>query len=374
MGLSILPAILMEEKGSEEVLLGVVDKSGAIEPELSEKLQKKYTLANGNPKYWLNSFNNEEEAKLALQEKIIHAIVIIPEGILDKSNAEYYARSLSNFIIIEELNKTISQTVISKRMVEKGIAFSTAENIGISVYMDIFEVDKEGKVTEGNELMVLLGPFFFVFLLAMAIFINGQLLLRSVIEERTNRTVEILLSAVSPKELMAGKILGLGSLGIVQIFVYIAFGLVFGLSRGIDIVEINELPLLFVYFITGYFFFAAIYAMLGSLFDNEQDAQLSMSIVSIIAMVPVIGSFYFLSNPTATITKILLFFPPMTPFMMILRIGSGAVETWEIVLTICLMVLTVWGMMIIAGKIFKTALLLYGKRVTLPEIWRWIRT
>jgi ABC-2 type transport system permease protein len=133
------------------------------------------------------------------------------------------------------------------------------------------------------------------------------------------------------------------------------------------------MPLLFIYFFSGYFFFAAIYATLGTLFDNEQDAQQTMGIVSIIAMVPLMGSFYFMSNPTALITRILSFVPPMTPFMMILRISSDAAEPWEIIATILLMILSVWGMMVLAGKIFRTALLMYGKRATLPEIWRWIR-
>ncbi|MDP7108181.1 MAG: hypothetical protein QGH41_13930, partial [Roseibacillus sp.] len=99
----------------------------------------------------------------------------------------------------------------------------------------------------------------------------------------------------------------------------------------------------------------------------------TMGIVSIIAMVPLMGSFYFMSNPTALITRILSFVPPMTPFMMILRISSDAAEPWEIIATILLMILSVWGMMVLAGKIFRTALLMYGKRATLPEIWRWIR-
>ncbi|MDP7149333.1 MAG: hypothetical protein QGI90_11765, partial [Nitrospinaceae bacterium] len=101
--------------------------------------------------------------------------------------------------------------------------------------------------------------------------------------------------------------------------------------------------------------------------------QQSMSIVSLIAMVPLMGSFYFMANPTALVTKILSFVPPMTPFMMILRISSDAAEPWEVAATIVLMILSVWGMMTLAGKIFRTALLMYGKRATLPEIWRWIR-
>ena len=172
---------------------------------------------------------------------------------------------------------------------------------------------------------------------------------------------------------MTGKILGLGMLGMVQVLFYLSMGIGFGLYNGMEIVKIDELPLLFIYFFSGYFFFASIYATLGTLFDNEQDAQQTMGIVSIIAMVPLIGSFYFMNNPEALITKVLSFVPPMTPFMMILRISSGAAETWEIVATTVLMILSVWGMMVLAGKIFRTALLMYGKRATLPEIWRWIR-
>jgi len=94
----------------------------------------------------------------------------------------------------------------------------------------------------------------------------------------------------------------------------------------------------------------------------------SMSIVSIIAMVPLIGSFYFMANPTALITKILSFVPPMT----ILHISSDTTVPWEIAATIVLMILSVWGMMTLARKIFRTALLMCGKRATLPAMWRWI--
>jgi ABC-2 type transport system permease protein len=370
---SIIPAMLMDKGGDSEVKVGIVNHAEHIASKFKNNIGNKYQFDDGKPKYWIFDYENFDEAKTALQEKTIDAIMVIPAGIMDTSKSKYFARSLSNFKVIDELRNTLSHTVILQRMENQGVAVEMAESISKRVKMDTFEVNKEGKLTEGNELMVLLGPFFFVFLLVMAIFINGQLLLRSVIEERTNRMVEILLSTVSARELMTGKILGLGSLGMVQILFYLAIGVIFGMVKGIEIVRFDELPILFIYFLTGYFFFASIYATLGTLFDNEQDAQQSMSIVSIIAMVPLMGSFYFMANPTALVTKILSFVPPMTPFMMILRISSDAAEPWEIAATIVLMIVSVWGMMTLAGKIFRTALLMYGKRATLPEIWRWIR-
>lgn len=370
---SIIPAILMDKGGDSEVKVGIVNHAGQITSKFKKNIGNKYQFDDGKPKYWIFDYENFDEAKTALQEKTIDAIMVIPAGIMDTSKSKYFARSLSNFKVIDELRNTLSHTVILQRMENQGVAVEMAESISKRVRMDTFEVNKEGDLTKGNELMVLLGPFFFVFLLVMAVFINGQLLLRSVIEERTNRMVEILLSTVSARELMTGKILGLGSLGMVQILFYLAIGVIFGMVKGIEIVRFDELPILFIYFLTGYFFFASIYATLGTLFDNEQDAQQSMSIVSIIAMVPLMGSFYFMANPTALITKILSFVPPMTPFMMILRISSDAAEPWEIAATVVLMIVSVWGMMTLAGKIFRTALLMYGKRATLPEIWRWIR-
>ena len=370
---SIIPAMLMDKGGDSEVKVGIVNHAEHIASKFKNNIGNKYQFDDGKPKYWIFDYENFDEAKTALQEKTIDAIMVIPAGIMDTSKSKYFARSLSNFKVIDELRNTLSHTVILQRMENQGVAVEMAESISKRVKMDTFEVNKEGKLTEGNELMVLLGPFFFVFLLVMAVFINGQLLLRSVIEERTNRMVEILLSTVSARELMTGKILGLGSLGMVQILFYLSIGVIFGMVKGIEIVRFDELPILFIYFLTGYFFFASIYATLGTLFDNEQDAQQSMTIVSIIAMVPLMGSFYFMANPTALVTKILSFVPPMTPFMMILRITSDAAEPWEIAATVVLMIVSVWGMMTLAGKIFRTALLMYGKRATLPEIWRWIR-
>lgn len=370
---SIIPAMLMDKGGDSEVKVGIVNHAEHIASKFKNNIGNKYQFDDGKPKYWIFDYENFDEAKTALQEKTIDAIMVIPAGIMDTSKSKYFARSLSNFKVIDELRNTLSHTVILQRMENQGVAVEMAESISKRVRMDTFEVNKEGKLTEGNELMVLLGPFFFVFLLVMAVFINGQLLLRSVIEERTNRMVEILLSTVSARELMTGKILGLGSLGMVQILFYLSIGVIYGMVKGIEIVRFDELPILFIYFLTGYFFFASIYATLGTLFDNEQDAQQSMTIVSIIAMVPLMGSFYFMANPTALVTKILSFVPPMTPFMMILRISSDAAEPWEIAATVVLMIVSVWGMMTLAGKIFRTALLMYGKRATLPEIWRWIR-
>ena len=371
--ISIVPAMVMEDSGGTEVKVGLINNNKDIDNIYRDHMDDTYRLNSNTPKYIFFEYLDFEEAEPDLQNKLLDAVVVIPDGILDSANAELYARSLNNIIVIDDLQDGLVHTVMMKRLIDQGLEITIAEGASKRIRMETFEVSEEGELTEGNELMMILGPFFFLFLLVMAVFINGQLLLRSVMEERTNRMVEILLSTVSSRELMTGKILGLGMLGMVQILFYFLVMISLGIYQGMEIVKLDELPLLFIYFFFGYFFFAAIYATLGTLFDNEQDAQQSMGIVSIIAMVPLLGSFYFMNNPEALITKGLSFVPPMTPFMMILRISSGAAETWEIIATTVLMIISIWGMMALAGKIFRTALLMYGKRATLPEIWRCIR-
>ncbi len=371
--ISIVPAMVMEDSGGTEVKVGLINNNKDIDNIYRDHMDDTYRLNSNTPKYIFFEYLDFEEAEPDLQNKLLDAVVVIPDGILDSANAELYARSLNNIIVIDDLQDGLVHTVMMKRLIDQGLEITIAEGASKRIRMETFEVSEEGELTEGNELMMILGPFFFLFLLVMAVFINGQLLLRSVMEERTNRMVEILLSTVSSRELMTGKILGLGMLGMVQILFYFLVMISLGIYQGMEIVKLDELPLLFIYFFFGYFFFAAIYATLGTLFDNEQDAQQSMGIVSIIAMVPLLGSFYFMNNPESLITKGLSFVPPMTPFMMILRISSGAAETWEIIATTVLMIISIWGMMALAGKIFRTALLMYGKRATLPEIWRWIR-
>ena len=216
-------------------------------------------------------------------------------------------------------------------------------------------------------------PYLFLMILFMTIFMSGQLLLRSVIEERNNRTIEILLSSVKPDELMAGKIMGLGALGLTQMVFYLTVGLITAHYRDMAMIEFRQLPVFLIYFTTGYLFFASIYAAMGTLFTSEQEAQQTSGVIGIIAILPLIFASYFITNPGSAFTVGISYFPPLTPFMMILRLGTGTVEGIEIFITGVIMVVSCWGMMKLSGKIFRTAILLYGKRATMKEIIHWIK-
>ena len=112
---------------------------------------------------------------------------------------------------------------------------------------------------------------------------------------------------------------------------------------------------------------------MGTFFSSEQEAQQSSGLIGIIAVLPLIFSSYFITNPDSSFTIILSYLPPITPFMMILRLGTGSVELIEILFTTLILVISCWAMMKFSGKIFRTAILLYGKKITFKEIWKWLK-
>lgn len=371
-GSGFLSGYLADKEGSEVYAIGLVDYS-EIGDDFLSRLELENRIDNGSAMFRSTRFESEDEALLALVDESITAYLVIPELIMDDELPTYYARSLSNVKIQSGLGRTLSRTVITRRLMNQKINPEVVNDLSRRVRLELFEVDKKGEMEKGNKVAGFLIPLFFMFMLTMVIFINGQLLLRSVIEERTSRMMEILLSTVTTQEIMAGKILGLGCLAMTQVALYIVVGAGMGSYFKIPNLPYDTVPLIIAYFLSGFFLYAAFYATMGTLFDSEQEAQQSMGLISLIAIVPIMGAVYFINNPGAPVTRILSYLPPMTPFMMILRVSTGEASILEISSTLALLLVSIWLVIRLAGKIFRTTVLMYGKKLTLRELLRWIR-
>jgi len=372
--MSILPGLLISKDGSSTYRIGIVDETAQVSAILVEKLSNDYALDNGESKFTPIVFDFKAAATKATTDKEIDGYLVIPDSIVYGESAAYYGTSLSNFKLLDELRRSVNHSVIEVRVAQQNLDINLVNTLTRWVGLDTFEISEEGETAAGNELVSFFIPFATMFLLFMSIFVNGQLLLRSVMEERTSRVIEILLSSVTPRQLMMGKIIGLGALGLVQLLVYVLFGYGALQYRGMgQLLDATHAVWMIAFFLLGYFFYAAIFAMLGTLFDSEQEAQQSTSIISIIVVIPMMLSSYFITNPGSMATKVMSFVPLFTPFMMPLRLGTGIIETWEGVVSGIILALSVWGLMVMSGKVFRVTLLLYGKQITLREILRWIR-
>jgi len=374
-GVMYLPTILMDLEPEDESKIGLVyDREiKSLVGRFQERCDVSFITQDGRPQFLFIDIDSEEEALDSVISKQIDGYMVIPSTVIDTGQVRYFSQSLSNIKIYTSLRRTLNQLVIEQRMIDQDIDISLVSELSRKIEFETYEVDELGETTEGDELSSFLIPYLFLMILFMTVFMSGQLLLRSVMEERTSRTIEILLSSVTPDEIMKGKILGLGALGMVQMVFYLIVGLTITHYKGWASVELPQIPSFLIFFITGYLFYAAIFAAMGTFFTSEQEAQQSSGVISIVAVLPMVFASYFITNPGSTFTIAITYVPPLTPFMMIIRLGTGTVGLNEIIYATILMVLSCWFMLKLSGKIFRTAILLYGKKITLKEIFKWVR-
>ncbi|MDO9549008.1 MAG: ABC transporter permease [Candidatus Marinimicrobia bacterium] len=375
-----LPTLVMQDSGTDTKILALIDASGGMSKEFEAVISERYHLKNGQEKYQIIVLENQavEEALTVAQElldsAVIDAFVFLPHDIMESNSAEYYARFIGNYREQEEVRAVISTVLLNHRARNAGLNPEMVSQLIRRVNLDLIEMGRGGEKQQGNEILSYILPVIFVMMLYFAIVMSSQVLMRSVLEERSNRLVEILLSSVNATQLMSGKILGLGLLGLTQLLFYMVCGFAVSQYRGIEIISSIQILFFLLYFILGYMFFSGVYAAIGAVFSSEQDAQQAVSIISIISVFPLLMSSYVITNPDSLLTIILSHMPFVSPFFMILIIGIGAPPFWHIISTSLLLIIFAVFAMIIAGKIFRTAILMTGKRPALPEILQWLKS
>ncbi len=371
-GFAVLPSLIMTKLDTEKKLVGIIDKTEMLAGKLEKELEE-YELNSGEQKFQIMLLKPDEEAFAAalLDSADINGYIVIPSNVLDSNAVKYYSSNLGDFKATSQLRSSVNRIVSQERMIKENLDPAVIKKLNRNVNFITLEPGKTE--AESDELMSYMTPFVFIMILFMTIFMSSQMLMRSVLQERSNKLVETLLSSVSALDLMSGKILGLGLLGFVQLVIYLIIGIFVSVYKGLNIVTSTDIIFFIVYFIFGYLLFSAIFAAIGSMFDNEQEAQQVSSVMSIITVIPIMLSSMIIANPNATIAVIMSYIPVMTPFLMILRIGVEMPSMVQIVTTLLVLVLSVIVTIFVAGKIFRTAILMYGKRHTFPEIIRWIK-
>jgi ABC-2 type transport system permease protein len=213
-----------------------------------------------------------------------------------------------------------------------------------------------------------------VILLFIAIFTFGTWVLTGVVEEKQSRVVEVVLATMDPRDLLIGKVLGIGLLGIVQLIAMVGVGL--GLGIALDRFTLpastpGAVAMLLLWFVLGYAFYATALAVLGALASRMEEASNAASPVSILATVAYLFALIVaLNDPSGTAARIASFLPPVAPMVVPLRAALGAIEPWEIALSAAIMVVSIWGLFVVGGRVYSGAVLQTGARMRLRDAWR----
>jgi ABC-2 type transport system permease protein len=294
----------------------------------------------------------------------------------ERPHFEYHARSAGDISTEDALEGGVHAVLTREGLLSHGLTTSQIAEITAPV-----EIDTS---SSGNTAVAFGIAYMFFFLMYMVIMLYGMNTARSIIEEKTSRVFEVLLATIRPDELLAGKIIGVGAVGVTQVAVWMIAAAALASSSAVahlagtghsvhHVLSATQIAYFILYFIFGFLLYSAIAAALGAMTNSEQELQqLNMFLVMPLAFCMVM-LYPIVRAPDSTLARVISLVPFCSPLLMNLRTSLTSVPMWEIALSIVLMSLTIVGVVWISSRIYRVGILMYGKRPNLPEIMRWLR-
>ncbi len=368
----------------------VADLSGELATEIKD-LFKEHNTRNSERKILLKELQTDEisveHTKKEVRNGQLNAYFVLEkESIEGSGKIRTYTRStnVADLDFLSSVENLLNRAIVNKRCELKNVSQELLNELRRQVPRDRVELgsaSQEKRINQGEQFAKMMIPFFFMFMMFMGIFGMGQHMLTSVIEEKSSRVIEVLLSAVSPFELMAGKIFGLAgiSLTVLALWAIAAWGTTYYAGSkwlgGIEIdVPAEILPYFVIYFILGFLLFSSILAGIGSVCNTIKEAQSLMMPINFMFILPLVGWFHFAQHPEGVPAKALSFFPPLTPMIMVLRLASSPDTPFlDILASIILLATFVPFVIWLAAKVFRAGILMYGKRPGLLEVLQWMK-
>ncbi|MCO6499012.1 MAG: ABC transporter permease [Vicingus serpentipes] len=397
-GLMVVP-IWLATKDKDIQRIEVIDETGAFINQFENTAELQFK----------NEFISIGEAKENLYNGVYTAILHI-KSVEKNSTVEMYYKKQPGLSTISKIERTIEGVIRSAEIQDKfKITKEQLAEIQPNVNVKAISITVEGKEESKNVGISTALGFGGAILIYFFIFMYGVQIMRGVIEEKTSRIVEIIISSVKPFQLMMGKIIGIALVGLTQFLLWafltsIIYTIVMSvfmidpstisqtgemmqqanvrelsahpyqdIIEGVESIPFLQISVAFIfYFLGGYLLYGALLAAVGSAVDSEADTQQFMLPITI----PLIFSFVVaqtvMENPDGVMAFWLSIIPFTSPVIMMVRIPFGGVETWELLLSMVLLILGFLGTTWVAAKIYRTGILMYGKKITYQELWKWL--
>jgi ABC-2 type transport system permease protein len=298
---------------------------------------------------------------------------------IESRKVAFTTKNSGDFLLRSSIRGALRAALTQTDLAAKGISAVEASRMLAPVTVDSVTL-KQGKKSKGSEFSAIILPFVLMMMIYVVLIIYGTAVMRSVLEEKTTRVVEVLLSSVSPTELLTGKILGVGAAGFTQMIIWAASGAVLGTPYGLALrsvlhveVPFAALALFPVFFVLGFLIYSTMYAALGAMVNSDEEAQQLQWPV----LMPIILSTTFamgvIRDPNSQTAFWLSIFPLTSPLIMFVRACVEMPPWWQLALCFALILAAIWGLLRLCGRIYRVGILMYGKRPTLPEIVKWIK-
>ncbi len=341
-----------------------------------------------------------QEARAEVLETSKYGLLYIPKE--ETAQKAFYSEESPSLSLVNELTGALEKTLFQYNLTQKGIDKAEIDSARTKITLQMENFTGE-KTSEFDNVMKIAIGGVAGYLIFMFIIIYGNMIMRSVIEEKTNRIVEIIISSVKPFQLMLGKIIGTSLAGITQFAIWLVIGgVLFALAPSLFQVDtptatqamaatesyseisniiaaLYHFPFLetsgvfLLFFVGGYLLYSSLYAMVGAMVDNETDTQqFLMPILIPLMLAFYVGMFSVIEEPHGTISVVFSYIPLTSPVVMLMRIPFG-VAWWEVLISLLLLYITFFLVIKIASKIYRIGILMYGKKPTYKEVWKWLK-
>lgn len=384
-GILALQTFLITVANDDKSNMVIVSPSEEIGAKVKGEMESLEFVKNGHYQFTYQTMKREDFKKYLadnnsslLNEKMT-GMIFIPDSALQNKKVEYYSKSPNNTTAFEKLRDPINKALVDLYFKAMNLSKDDVKYASLRVDFNGYRVSKNAKIEEegyGN----LIVSFVISFLLYFSLLFTGQMMMRSVVQEKQNRIVEVLLSSVNSSDLMTGKILGTAITGLAQMTIWLSPVIVL-VSSSIFILppefvlKLNlwQIGYYLLNFVIGLVTFMGLFASLGAIFDNDQDAQSGIWPVMMLIMIPFFIAISAVNNAGSTMAKVSSIVPFSSIIVMPVRMTLVDVPAYEVLASFVINVLTMVGAFKLSGKIYRVGILMTGKKPKWSEVAQWVR-
>lgn len=359
-------------------------------------------LIQDDAKTFFKSNSSVDELKKQILNGKLDAFLLIPSDVLQKGEVTVFTPGGGGIGYIEKIDKIISDIVREKRLLNAGVDKKVINIVEQGIDIKSIKVTAEGTQKDYTEFFSIFG-YMLGFMIYFLMFMYGAIVMRGVITEKVNRIIEVINSSARPMEIMMGKIFGIGGVGLLQVLIWVillvavtvaggSIATMFihqpslsSMPQGAAATQIKGLPFdipqipigvwfAFVFFfLAGYFIYSSLFAAVGSAVDQEEDAQQLQMPITMPLIIPILFMPAIMANPDGTLAIVLSLIPFFSPIIMTARIAATSVPLWQIAASVVLTLGTLFLCIWFASKIYRTGILMYGKKPSFKELIKWVR-
>jgi ABC-2 type transport system permease protein len=359
----------------DDETIGAKDKDKDKEDDFEDKPGRDYAIEV--------DANSTDAERTVLRNRVnsgdIDGYLWLSDDAVAARKVTYFGRESAGFMEKSWLSGQLDRAILLQELSHRGVSGAQADELLKPVKLETMRVEA-GKETKANDRCMFFAIFAMVMLLYTAVIFYGVSVMRAVLEEKNSRVMEVLLSSATSTELMAGKLIGVGAVGLTQIGIWIVMAGVYAfpaLAASASTGEIHIPPLTLaafaLFFLLGYLLFSSIYAAIGAIITSEQEGQQLQFIIVLPLIISVFMMGPVMRAPDAPVAVWSSMVPFFSPALMYLRIAVQPPPVWQIALSLTLLLGTIAGILVLCARIYRIGILMYGKRPTLPEIVKWLK-